>query len=80
MFSAFLYKLKVDKDDTISLRYGEITSSLNKTFEDSESKTSNNLHVTMAIEILMIILMGTQDFDGKEISIDNDPFDSRRFY
>jgi hypothetical protein len=45
MFSDFLNNLKVNNAETISLRYGEITSSLNKSFRDSESKTANSLQV-----------------------------------
>jgi tRNA nucleotidyltransferase (CCA-adding enzyme) len=45
MFSGFLKNIKIDNADTISLRYGEITSSLNKAFRDSESKTANSLQV-----------------------------------
>ncbi len=45
MFSGLLDNLKVDNADQISLRYGEITSSLNKKFRDSESKTANTLQV-----------------------------------
>lgn len=45
MFSDFLNNLRVDNADTISSRYGEITSSLNKKFRDSESKTDNSLQV-----------------------------------
>lgn len=45
MFSDFLNNIKIDNADTISLRYGEITSSLNKAFRDSESKTANSLQV-----------------------------------
>ena len=45
MFSDFLNNLKVNNAETISLRYGEITSSLNKAFRDSESKTANSLQV-----------------------------------
>lgn len=41
MFSDFLNNIKIDNADTISLRYGEITSSLNKAFRDSESKCVN---------------------------------------
>lgn len=44
-FKQFLSNLKVDNDEQIELRYGEITSALNKEFRDSESKTSNNLQV-----------------------------------
>lgn len=45
MFSGLLDNLKVDNADQISLRYGEITSSLNKKFRDTESKTANTLQV-----------------------------------
>lgn len=45
MFTDFLDNLKVDNAEQISLRYGEITSSLNKKFRDSESKTANTLQV-----------------------------------
>ncbi len=45
MFSGFLDNLKVDNADQIGLRYGEITSSLNKKFRDTESKTANTLQV-----------------------------------
>lgn len=45
MFTEFLNNLKIDNANQISLRYGEITSSLNKKFRDSESKTSNSLQV-----------------------------------
>jgi hypothetical protein len=45
MFTDFLNDLKVDNAETISLRYGEITSSLNKALRDSESKTANSLQV-----------------------------------
>lgn len=45
MFKGFLDSLKVDNAEQISLRYGEITASLNKKFRDSESKTNNSLQV-----------------------------------
>lgn len=45
MFSCLLDNLKVDNAEQISLRYGEITSSLNKKFRDIESKTANTLQV-----------------------------------
>lgn len=45
MFSGLLDNLKVDDADQISLRYGEITTSLNKKFRDTESKTANSLQV-----------------------------------
>lgn len=45
MFQLFLENLAVDNADQISLRYGEITASLNKNFRDTESKTDNSLQV-----------------------------------
>jgi len=45
MFQTFLTNLAIDNADQISLRYGELTSSLNKKFRDSESKTANTLQV-----------------------------------
>lgn len=45
MFSDFLDNLVIDNADTISLRYGELTAALNKTFRDTESKTANTLQV-----------------------------------
>lgn len=44
-FKKFLSNIKVQNDDQIEVRYGEITSALNKEFRDSESKTSNSLQV-----------------------------------
>jgi tRNA nucleotidyltransferase (CCA-adding enzyme) len=40
-----LNNLKIDNADIISLRYEEITASLNKSFRDTESKTANSLQV-----------------------------------
>ena len=45
MFKTFLDNLKIDNAEKISLRYGEITASLNKKFRDSESKENNSLQV-----------------------------------
>lgn len=45
MFSAFLANLAIKNTETISTRYGEITSALNKAFRESDSKTSNTLQV-----------------------------------
>lgn len=45
MFQGLLNNLKIDNADVISLRYEEITSSLNKKFRDTESKTANSLQV-----------------------------------
>jgi hypothetical protein len=45
MFKDLMVNLTVDNDAQISLRYGEITSSLNKKFRNTESKTSNSLQV-----------------------------------
>lgn len=44
-FKQFLTNIKVKNDAQIELRYGEITSALNKEFRDSESKTANTLQV-----------------------------------
>jgi len=45
MFSEFLGNLSIDNAATISMRYGELTSALNKNFRDTESKTANTLQV-----------------------------------
>lgn len=45
MFQQFVDNLKIDNNTTISLRYEEITSCLNKKFRDTESKTANSLQV-----------------------------------
>lgn len=45
MFSQFVKNLAVQNYETISLRYGEITTVLNKQFRDTESKTANSLQV-----------------------------------
>lgn len=45
MFQGLLNNLKIDNADVISLRYEEITASLNKKFRDTESKTANSLQV-----------------------------------
>lgn len=45
MFQGLLSNLKIDNADVISLRYEEITASLNKKFRDTESKTANSLQV-----------------------------------
>lgn len=45
IFRNFLSNLAIDNADRISLRYGEITASLNKKFRDTESKTANSLQV-----------------------------------
>lgn len=45
MFSTFLSNLALSNKDTISSRYGEITSALNKQFRDTESNTANSLQV-----------------------------------
>jgi hypothetical protein len=45
MFQGLLDNLKIDNADVISLRYEEITASLNKKFSDTESKTANSLQV-----------------------------------
>ena len=45
MFSQFLEDLAIRNTETISSRYGELTSALNKKFRDTESKTDNTLQV-----------------------------------
>ncbi len=44
-FKSFLSNVKVDNAETISQRYGEIKSALNKEFRDTDSKTANSLQV-----------------------------------
>ena len=44
-FQTFLSNIKVTNDEQISLRYGEITSCLNKEYRNTDSKTANNLQV-----------------------------------
>lgn len=44
-FKDFLNNLSIKNDATIELRYGEITSALNKKFRDTESKKYNCLQV-----------------------------------
>lgn len=45
MFSALLANLQIENIATISDRYGELTSALNKRFRDTESKSANVLQV-----------------------------------
>lgn len=45
MFSQFIDNLAIGNTEVISLRYGELTAALNKTFRDTESKTANTLQV-----------------------------------
>jgi len=45
MFSQFLSNLAIRNTETISMRYGELTAALNKTFRETESKTANTLQV-----------------------------------
>jgi len=45
MFSDFVSNLAIANAETISTRYGELTSALNKQFRDTESKTANTLQV-----------------------------------
>lgn len=45
MFSEFIANLAVSNSETISLRYGELTTALNKQFRDADSKTANTLQV-----------------------------------
>lgn len=44
-FKTFLQNTKITNEEQISLRYGEITSTLNKEFRNTDSKTSNCLQV-----------------------------------
>lgn len=45
MFQGLLENIKIDNASQISQRYEEITSSLNKKFRDTDSKTANSLQV-----------------------------------
>ncbi len=45
MFKELLRNLAIDNAATISIKYGEITRSLNQNFRDTESKTNNTLQV-----------------------------------
>ena len=45
MFSEFIGNLAISNAETISLRYGELTSALNKEFRSTDSKTANTLQV-----------------------------------
>jgi hypothetical protein len=45
MFRQFLSNLTIKEKETISYRYGEITSALNKKYREIESKTANSLQV-----------------------------------
>jgi len=45
MFAQFIDNLAITNAETISVRYGELTAALNKTFRDTESKTANTLQV-----------------------------------
>jgi hypothetical protein len=44
-FEELLDNLQLANSETISLRYGEVTSALNREFRDTDSKTSNTLRV-----------------------------------
>ncbi|MGH1447060.1 MAG: SMODS domain-containing nucleotidyltransferase [Cognatishimia sp.] len=44
-FEELLDNLQLANSETISLRYGEVTSALNREFRDTDSKTSNSLRV-----------------------------------
>jgi hypothetical protein len=44
-FQTLLKNIKITNEATIGLRYGEITSALNKEFRDTTSKTANSLQV-----------------------------------
>lgn len=45
MFSGFVSNLAITNTATISFRYGELTSALNRQFRDTDSKTANTLQV-----------------------------------
>jgi hypothetical protein len=45
MFRQFIANLAISNAETISMRYGELTSALNKEFRNTESKTDNTLQV-----------------------------------
>lgn len=45
MFAEFINNLAISNTEIISIRYGELTSALNKAFRDTESKTANTLQV-----------------------------------
>ncbi|CAK8719721.1 hypothetical protein GCAAIG_09230 [Candidatus Electronema halotolerans] len=58
MFADFLDNLKVDNADKISLRYGEITASLNKKFRESEStflKRGLFMNITLTPDIEQVL-------------------------
>ena len=44
-FETFLDNIRVNNAGSISLRYGEVTAALNKTFRNTDSKTANSLQV-----------------------------------
>ncbi len=85
MFSDLLNNLKVDNAEQISLRYGEITASINKKFRNTESKTANSLQVGSygrwtAIkgisDLDMLYIMPVSEWDtyneGKQFDLLND--------
>lgn len=45
IFSQFVGNLSIKNTETISTRYGELTTALNKQFRDTDSKTANTLQV-----------------------------------
>jgi hypothetical protein len=45
MFETFLSNLGIEDRETISYRYGRITSAVNQKFRDTDSKTANSLQV-----------------------------------
>lgn len=44
-FRTLFTNIAIDNEDTIALRYGEVTKALNQEFRDTESKTANSLQV-----------------------------------
>jgi hypothetical protein len=75
-FQTFLDNIKIDNAETISLRYGEVTAALNKTFRDTESKTANSLQVGSygrwtaikgVSDLDMLYLMPARAWDGYNV-------------
>lgn len=73
MFKDFLSNLAIDNAAKITLRYEEITASLNRKFRDTESKTANSLQVGSygrwtAIkgisDLDMLYIMPTKEWDA----------------
>lgn len=82
MFSEFISNLTITNTGTISSRYGELTSALNKQFRDTDSKTANTLQVgsfgrktgingISDLDMLYIMPKGKRDDykDGKQLKL-----------